>query len=179
MMEHVLEGLVPTSRCMDVRTAEDICAMNAPKAATTDAKEITKVKVDSYNRGLKVVGSKTIDYDWTGVVAFSAERNMIAKNMIANENEGILDEDGVKTIRVIRRMDERIDRVDVEIKCYKAVTVSANYSGYGKKIVYSSRHMLGKLFAKIAQKVTDGDQLLSRRITIPGTVQIIEITKNS
>lgn len=167
-MEHVLEGLVPTSRCMDVRTAEEICCQNAPKAASSDSKDVTKIKIDSYNRGMKIVSSKYISYDWDGVVAFSAERNMIAKNMIANEREGILEEDGTVNIQVIRRMDERIDRVEVEIKCHKAITISANHSGYGKKIVMSSRHLLGKLFAKICRKSKDGDQLLSRRLTIPG-----------
>ena len=170
MMDHVLEGLVPTARCMDVRTGERICNMNAPKAANTDAKEVTKIKIDTYNRGMKVVESKELSYDWTGVVAFSGERNVICKNMIAFEKEGILEEDEKKKISVIRRMDERIDRVETEIDCYKVATVSANHSGYGKKVVLSSRHLMAKFFAKIGKKCKNGELLLSKKLTIPGMV---------
>ena len=168
MMDFLLEGLIPTVAVMDVRTANKIVDINAPKLATKNTKMKTKVTIEESGRDRVVTETNHIVYDWDNCVNYSGERNVITRTLLSAEKDGLQERDEKTKVTVVRRMDMRVDKPEVEVDCYKVIAVAANYAGYSRRVSRCSKFTLAKTFARLQKMVKKGDRVLSTRLTIPG-----------
>ena len=74
-----------------------------------------------------VLGVYKIKYDWDEVAQFTAERNMMARGIILNEKEGLQESDEKIKIDVVRRMDQKIEKLQVEVPAFKVITQRSNF----------------------------------------------------